>query len=134
VESGRVRVTPRGTTNDVAVVLEAGEGTVVGRDVATPPPVSLVGVARLTLWRRGGFALVDQPLDAIVRELERRYALDIRLTNVTVGEERLSVYYPARPSIETVLSDLCTPRGLRFSRTSRGYEISPSVETPLPTP
>jgi len=134
VESGRVRVTPQGASRDSAVVLLAGQGTVVGRGVATPEPATAVGVERLTLWRRGGFALVDQPLDAIVRELERRYALDIRLTNVNMGEERLSVYYPDRPSIETVLSDLCTPRGLRFSRTSRGYEISPSVETSLPTP
>lgn len=132
VESGRVRVTPRGASSDVAVVLQAGQGTVVERGVTAP--VSVVGVERLTLWRRGGFALVDQPLDAIVRELERRYALDITIANVPVGEERLSVYYPDRPSIETVLSDLCTPRGLRFSRTSRGYEISPSVETPIPTP
>jgi transmembrane sensor len=134
VESGRVRVTPQGASAESAVELLAGQGTVVGRGVTTPAPVSAVGVERLTLWRRGGFALVDQPLDAIVRELERRYALDIRLANVPVGEERLSVYYPDRPSIETVLSDLCTPRGLRFSRTSRGYEISLSVETPLPTP
>lgn len=133
VESGRVRVTPQGTSSEAAVVLQAGEGTVVGRGVTAPTPVSVVGVERLTLWRRGGFALVDQPLDAILRELERQYGLDIRLTNVPVGDERLSVYYPDRPSIETVLSDLCTPRGLRFSRTSRGYEISPSVETPLPT-
>lgn len=134
VESGRVRVTPQGASAAASVELLAGQGTVVGRGLREPAPVSAVGVERLTLWRRGGFALVDQPLDAIVRELERRYALDIRLANVPVGEERLSVYYPDRPSIETVLSDLCTPRGLRFSRTSRGYEISPSVETPLPTP
>jgi transmembrane sensor len=134
VESGRVRVTPEGASREAAVELRAGQGTVVARGVPAPTPASSVGVERLTLWRRGGFALVDQPLDAIVRELERRYALDIRLSKVTVGEERLSVYYPDRPPIETVLSDLCTPRGLRFSRTSRGYEISPSVETLLPTP
>lgn len=134
VESGRVRVTPQGAPQDSAVELLAGQGTVVGWGEATPEPVAAVGVERLTLWRRGGFALVDQPFDAIVRELERRYAIDIRLKGVPVGEERLSVYYPDRPSIEIVLSDLCTPRGLRFSRTSRGYEISPSMESPLPTP
>jgi len=134
VESGRVRVTPQGASANASVELAAGQGTVVGRDRAIATPVAAVGVERLTLWRRGGFALVDQPFDAIVRELERRYALDIRLVNVTVGDERLSVYYPNRPSIETVLSDLCTPRGLRFSRTSRGYEIGPSMETLPPTP
>lgn len=134
VESGRVRVRPEGAGLDSAVELGAGEGTVVVRGVGQPLAVAPVGVERLTLWRRGGFALVDQPLDAIFRELERRYAVDIRLKDVVVGEERLRVYYPERPSIETVLSDLCTPRGLKFSRTSRGFEIRPSVETSVPTP
>jgi ferric-dicitrate binding protein FerR (iron transport regulator) len=116
------------------VELGAGEGTVVRPGARQPLAVAAVGVERLTLWRRGGFALVDQPLDAIFRELERRYAVDIRLKDVVVGEERLRVYYPERPSIETVLADLCTPRGLKFSRTSRGFEIRPSMETPVPTP
>ncbi len=134
VESGRVRVRPEGAGPDSAVELGAGEGTVVSRGTRQPLAVATVGVERLTLWRRGGFALVDQPLDAIFRELERRYAVDIRLKDVVVGDERLRVYYPERPSIETVLADLCTPRGLKFSRTSRGFEIRPSMETSVPTP
>jgi transmembrane sensor len=134
VESGRVRVRAEGAGLDSAVELGAGEGTVVRPGARQPLAVAAVGVERLTLWRRGGFALVDQPLDAIFRELERRYAVDIRLKDVVVGEERLRVYYPERPSIETVLADLCTPRGLKFSRTSRGFEIRPSMETPVPTP
>jgi ferric-dicitrate binding protein FerR (iron transport regulator) len=132
VEEGRVRVTA--TDAPGTVELTAGQGTVVDRGTGTLAPATAVGVERLTLWRRGGFALVDQPLDAIVREIERRYAVDIRLRDVPVGEERLTLYYPQRPSIETVLGDLCTPRDLRYTRTSRGFEISPSVERPALTP
>ncbi len=127
VESGRVRVAPAGA-EDSAVELGAGEGTFVARGARIPDAVSLVKVDRLSAWRRGGFWLVDQPLTAIFRELERRYAVDIRLRDVTVGDARLNVYYPDRPSIETILSDLCTRGGLRYSRTSRGFEITAQSE------
>jgi ferric-dicitrate binding protein FerR (iron transport regulator) len=124
----------RVTGASASVELAAGEGTVVARGTRTVAPATSVGLERLTLWRRGGFALIDQPLDAILREIERRYAVNIQLRDVPVGDERLTLYYPERPSIETVLGDLCTPRDLRFTRTSRGFEISPSVERPAPIP
>lgn len=128
VESGRVRVATVAGARE-SVELAAGEGTVVAQNAA-PRAAAVVGVERLTLWRRGGLAFVDQPLSGIVRELERRYAVEIRLRDVAAGvtDERIT-YYAGRPAIETVLSDLCTPRGLRFTRTSRGFEISPALET-----
>jgi ferric-dicitrate binding protein FerR (iron transport regulator) len=131
VQSGRVRVSANRAEAEAAVELGAGQGTFVARNAQKPDSVQEVGVDRLAGWRRGGFWLVDQPLSAIFRELERRYAVDIRLRDVVVGDERLMVYYPERPSIETILSDLCTTRGLRYSRTSRGFDISPQAERPV---
>jgi len=131
VQSGRVRVSANRAGAEAPVELGAGQGTFVARNAPTPGIVEEVGVDRLAAWRRGGFWLVDQPLSAIFRELERRYEVDIRLRDVVVGEERLSVYYPERPSIETILSDLCTRGGLRYSRTSRGFDISAQVERPV---
>lgn len=133
VESGRVRVTSASDgVAASAIELAAGQGTVVTRNAA-PTPATAIGVERLTLWRRGGLAFVDQPLAAIVRELERRYAVEIRLREVAVSDERIT-YYAGQPSIETVLGDLCTPRGLRYTRTSRGFEISPVLEAGPTTP
>lgn len=132
VESGRVLVEPVSSLGDSAVELVAGQETLVRRDADTPPVAGPVDIERLMLWRSGGLALVNLPLDAIFRELERRYAVDIRLRGVAVGEERLAVYYPERPSIESVLNDLCTIRGLRFTRTSRGFDISPQSENAVP--
>jgi ferric-dicitrate binding protein FerR (iron transport regulator) len=106
----------------------------VAAGARSPEAVLNIGVDRLTLWRRGGLAFVNQPLSAILRELERRYAVDIRVRDVVLGEELLSVYYSERPSIERVLTDLCTSSGLRFSRTSRGFDITPQSESPPVTP
>lgn len=131
VQSGRVRVAANAAAAGAAVELGAGQGTFVPRNAQAPDMIQEVGVDRLAAWRRGGFWLVDQPLSAIFRELERRYAVDIRLRDVVVGEERLTVYYPERPTIETILSDLCTRGGLRYSRTSRGFEITPQAERPV---
>ncbi len=131
VQSGRVRVSANRADVETAVELGAGQGTFVASNASAPGIVEDVSVDRLAAWRRGGFWLVDQPLLAIFRELERRYEVDIRVRDVVVGEERLSVYYPERPSIETILSDLCTRGGLRYSRTSRGFEISAQTERPV---
>jgi ferric-dicitrate binding protein FerR (iron transport regulator) len=134
VESGRVRVESVSGAGDSAVELVAGQETQVQQGVVLAQNISPVDMDRLMLWRQGGIALVNLPLDAIFRELERRYAVDIRLRDVAIGDERLAVYYPERPSIESVLNDLCTIRGLRFSRTSRGFDITPQEERVLPSP
>jgi ferric-dicitrate binding protein FerR (iron transport regulator) len=131
VQSGLVRVESgvTGPGDAAALTLSAGEGATVSGGRVTAVSLEKGGVDRRTMWRRGGIALVDQPLDAIFRELERQYAVDIRLVDVVVGAERLTLYYPERPSLETVLSDLCTRGGLRYRRTSRGYEIMPAAES-----
>lgn len=135
VAEGRVQVQATGSgSTSAAVELGSGQGTRVAMGAHTPESAMAVGVERLTLWRRGGLAFVDQPLDAIFRELERRYAVDIRVRDVDLGDELLSVYYSERPTIERVLTDLCTSGGLRFSRTSRGFEITPQAESPTVTP
>ncbi len=132
VESGRVRVEAVSSLGDSAVELVAGQETQVRRDADTPPVAGPVDIELLTLWRNGGLALVNLPLDAIFRELERRYAVNIRLRGVAIGEERPAFYYSERPSIESVLNDLCTIHGLRFTRTSRGFDITPQAESAAP--
>ncbi len=134
VESGRVRVEASGDNAAGAVELAAGQETLVRTGAVAPESASTLGIETMTLWRRGGLALVNLRMDAIFRELERRYAVDIRLRGVSIGDELLAFYYPERPSIETVLNDLCTMRGLRYTRTSRGFDITPQAESVQPLP
>lgn len=135
VEEGRVRVQAavRGPL-DSAVTLAAGQGTMVPRGATAPNAATVAGLERLTAWRLGGLSFVDQPIEATFRELERRYALTITTRDVVFGDELIRLYYSERPTIERVLSDLCTPSGLQFSRTSRGFEISPQTGRPTNTP
>jgi transmembrane sensor len=119
VEEGRVRVssTARGDSTE----LTAGERARIARDQALT--VDTVITARLTAWRSGGLVLVDQSIDEVLHELERRYDLAFVVDSAVRRTERLTVYYPALPPIESVLGDVSTSRGLTYQRTSRGFRI-----------
>ncbi|MCU0648029.1 MAG: FecR domain-containing protein [Gemmatimonadaceae bacterium] len=126
VEEGRVRVS---AMRPVAPVeLTAGLRTAVrGSTVRT----DTVAVARLLAWRSGGLALVDQPMSLVFAELSRRYGVSLDMAQSASSAERLTLYYPQLPKLETVLADVTTSHGLRFERHSRGYRIlSPTAVPP----
>ena len=115
VTEGRVRV--EGAAE--AVVLDAGERARVAGGVpraeATNPDPALA-------WRDRGFAAQEQPLAAILAELERRYAVDVTLTAPAAGDT-LTLYFPKPADAESILRDICTARDLNYRRTSRGFEV-----------
>lgn len=124
VEEGRVAVATRDGSGR-AVELGRGEGIVLASDA--PFAVQRVEVSRLATWRTGGFAAIDEPLAVVLAELQRRAGVAITLEGGAAtaerARERVSLFYPRIPAIESVLADLCTARGLTYRRTSRGYVI-----------
>lgn len=122
VASGRVRVqqnTP--TAPDGVVLSQPGQRSRVTDSVAT---ASVVDVSRTLAWRSRGFAVTDQPLAVVVRELERRYDLTLRLSEeARTRGGSLSLYYARPADAETIIHDLCTARGLSYRPTTNGYEI-----------
>ncbi len=147
---GRVRVRPTDPTADAAGADAAGAGTagaggadgggagvvldrpgaqarIAGAAAAlTPVDTGRVAVARVLAWRRAGFAAADQPLPAVVRELERRYDAELRLAPGT-PTPALTLYYPTAAPLETILADICSAEGLRYRRTSTGYVLEPAA-------
>jgi ferric-dicitrate binding protein FerR (iron transport regulator) len=124
VTSGRVRVSPS-RRPDASVVLQSpGETSRVTDATARPSQPESTSVDRALVWRRNGFAASDLPFTAVVRELERRYDVTIRIDDsVTGASSSLSLYYPRPAEVETIIRDLCTARGLHYRPTSRGFEI-----------
>lgn len=123
VEEGRVTVERAGGG---AVTLGRGQGTELR--AGAPLEIATVRTDRLGAWRTGGFAAIDEPLAAVAAALERRYGTEIRLEARTPAADLLTVYYPVAPAVETILTDLCTARGLVLRRTSRGYVIAPASQ------
>lgn len=132
VTSGQVRVSSPQHPDRSVVLATPGESSRVTGDVPTPP--STANLDRALVWRKQGFAVTDQPLPAVVRELERRYDVTITLhPSVDRQNGALSLYYPQRTEAETVIRDLCLARGLEYRPTSRGFEIYDDAPTGAPT-
>jgi len=52
-----------------------------------------------------------------------RFGVTLSLAEPTLGDRRLSVYYPRLGDLESVLTDLSTQQELQFRRTAEGWEI-----------
>jgi len=133
VEEGRVSVATAASTRNrfnTVVELGAGQRIVVQRGAVAPSAVQAVSIARVASWRSGGLAALDEPLDGVLSELARRYAVEITHAPDVDVTVTVSLFYPSAPMIETVLADLCTAQGLSFQRTSRGYHVARSEVRP----
>lgn len=124
VSSGRVRVASVRNASAAVVLDTPGQSSTVANASARPSRPEPVDLERALVWRDGGFAVTDRPLTEIVRELERRYGVQIRIdASVQNPSAPLSLYYPTATGVETIVSDLCTARGLSYRPTSRGLLI-----------
>jgi ferric-dicitrate binding protein FerR (iron transport regulator) len=128
VEEGRVAVTAAGAARarGHAVELRAGDRVTVTKGAVEASAVRRVAVDRVASWRTGGLAALDEPLDAVLAELSRRFGVDITHAPDIDGAVSISLFYPDMPPLDTVLADLCTAQGLAFERTARGYHIARS--------
>lgn len=124
VSSGRVRVASVRNASAAVVLDTPGQSSTVANASTGPSRPEPVDLERALVWRDGGFAVTDRPLTDIVRDLERRYGVQIRIdASVQNPSAPLSLYYPTATGVETIVSDLCTARGLNYRPTSRGLLI-----------
>ena len=112
---GSVRVSAR--TQDV--ILAPGESVTTSGDL-TPQEAD---VDRAGLWRTGGLSFDDEPLGAVLRDVARRYDVQIEPGSAPLGE-RVSAVYAVRPDLDALLGDLGAATGTRFARTARGYRAA----------
>lgn len=127
VEEGRVAVAARSQAAST-VELTAGQAAEIGRD-GSPLRTADRDPQRVAVWRSGGLAIEDEPLTAVFDDLARRYGVTLTVDKLADSAQSVTLFYPDAPSIERVLSDLATARGLRWERASRGYLVHGS-DTP----
>ncbi len=126
VASGRVRVAASPDSSAARtepVTLETPGQSIRVRGTTAPTVPETVELKYVDAWRQGGFAVFDAPLPVILRELERRFGVPLKLT-VPAGEtEPMSLHYAEDAQLEAVLRDICFTQNLSFRRTSQGYEL-----------
>jgi len=130
VVDGRVRVAPQKQPDRSVVLSEPGQVSRVSNSASAPTSPQSTSVEHVLAWRGDGFAARAQPLMAVIRDLERRYDATLRIhESVERTRTPISLYYPDRTDLETILHDLCTARDLNYRPTSRGFEIFAGLDT-----
>ncbi|MDH5399217.1 MAG: FecR domain-containing protein [Cyclobacteriaceae bacterium] len=75
-------------------------------------------------WLENKFIFTAAPLEDVMKEIERQYAVQIELTSIPQG----LIYtgnFSAEKTVEETLDLVCTPFGLKFATTKAGsYQIS----------
>lgn len=120
--SGRVSLAPEGDPAQ-AVLLQPGQTRQVARGIASLPAPSGLTVAEATAWRNGDLVFKDQPLQIILDEVERRFALTLGVQPGSLARQRLNLALRQPSDAEMVLRDLATALGLHYRETAGGYEL-----------
>lgn len=122
---GRLRVTGR-ASGATQASLHPGQAVTVGR--AGPlTAVRDTSIDRVTVWRRGGFAVTGAPLPDLAEALERRFGQTIRLDPSIPDPARtapLTLYYARDAKLKQILHDVCMARNLTYRATANGYILS----------
>ena len=104
------------------VVLEPGRvSRVVGEGAPTPPvPVDLEAV---TAWQRGGFAVVDAPLEVVAAAVAARFGPTIGLGAGVDAGQRLTLFLPTAETADAVLADVAAYLDLRLQAGPGRYDL-----------
>lgn len=123
VASGRVNFFAE-SNPAYAVQLTGGYGSRVSELHPVPQDPVAVQLSHALAWRDNNLAFSVQPLSVIFNELERKYDVTIEWNDSKIGQTTLSTFYTQPDNVESVLADICTVKGLNYSRTSTGYRIT----------
>lgn len=126
--SGSVQIGATESTPAQPIVLdrEGAVGEVVGDVVRTSSDDEVGTGNQAWVWREQGFAASDRSLGSIFDDLERRFGVTLTLTDSTIAQERMTLFYPSQTDLETILHDISVAKDLEYRETSTGFELAPA--------
>lgn len=110
-------------SSEAKVNLTPGSRSRWNSQMAAPSEPSPVSVSDIIGWRENRLIFKDQPLGVILNELERRFNTRIVLEIPEAEQETLTAYYTEPGNVHTVLEDISTVKGFRYTETSNGFRI-----------
>jgi ferric-dicitrate binding protein FerR (iron transport regulator) len=121
VTEGHVEFYPAGNRSNT-VSLEEGQTSRFNTEMSSPAqPVT--SADKHLAWRDNRMVFQETPLIVILHDLERNFDVEIELDVEDMQYETLTAYYNEPANIETILEDICTVKGLRYTKTTNGYRI-----------
>lgn len=121
VTEGNVEFYPVGDSSKL-VSIKAGQSSQLNSEMNSPAQPKTSADESLA-WRENRLVFQETPLIVILRDLERSFDVEIELDADQMDYETLTAYYNQPTNIETVLDDICTVKGLRYTKTNNGYRI-----------
>ncbi|HEX7071661.1 MAG TPA: FecR domain-containing protein [Rhodothermales bacterium] len=126
LQEGTVRVRSVGRESG-AVVMDSVGASVELRAGETPRPlVAAASLEHVLAWRNNGFAVVDEPVDEILREVQRRFSVSLEVDPALATDPAMTVFYPRGTTAEEIIHDLCLARGWQYREMSRGFAVFPA--------
>jgi ferric-dicitrate binding protein FerR (iron transport regulator) len=122
VTSGRVAF-QRADGKASRVILTKGFSSELQNGMTAPSEPVSTDVDQALAWTQHQLAFAVQPLSVIFAELERKFDIEIQWNDPRIGRSTLTSFYNEPESAESVLNDICTVKGLSYTRTSTGYRI-----------
>lgn len=108
---------------DNSVILKPGEKSILNPNYGTPRQPIKVDQDKALAWLDNRFAFESMPFVQIVREIERRFNLDIKVEPKEVLFDTLTVYYNKQVDAEQIIKDICQSKALNFRKINGGYVI-----------
>lgn len=105
------------------VSLEAGQTSRLNPKMSSPALPSSTSPDEALAWRERRLVFQETPLITILHDLERSFDVNIELDVEGMEYETLTAYYNRPANVETILEDICTVKGLRYTKTTNGYRI-----------
>ncbi|NBC65497.1 MAG: DUF4974 domain-containing protein [Bacteroidetes bacterium] len=121
VTEGSVQFYPVDDSSNI-VSLQAGQTSRLNIEMASPAQPTTSSEEHLA-WRENRMVFQQSPLLVIIHDLERSFDVEIKLDVEDMGHETLTAYYNQPANVETILEDICTVKGLRYTKTTGGYRI-----------
>lgn len=122
VTEGDVQFYPEGRKRN-HVFLTAGQTSRLRPKMNSPSQSAEASADEDLAWRENRMIFHETPLIVILQDLERGFDVNIELDVENMEYETLTAYYNHPANLETILEDICTVKGLRYTKTTNGYRI-----------
>jgi transmembrane sensor len=114
VESGEVRVDLE--NHDQGITLGPGQFGKANENLEA----SILNDDNYLSWKTKEFKFVDEPVDNILRVLERSYHVEVETGEVAVSNLRLTTTYNDQ-SFDAILSTICTALNIHYEKEGKVY-------------
>lgn len=121
LESGSVALSSTANPNAQSKLVP-GETKRVLSD-GTVEDVSGLALADALAWRSGALIYHDEKLGVVLEDIERRFGISLTLQPASLDTVRMTFSSHNPAGVESVITTLCAPHGLRFRETSDGYQL-----------